>query len=113
MPALDSNPEAARLRLFSEVGSTSPRPRRCAPELGHFVATAAGAATSPTLAAELYRRTGGNPFFAREVVRLLLAVAAVIGESVSLEALTTATRQPLARYRVEKILNNCRCGGFP
>lgn len=104
-----------------------------APELGRFVATAAGAATSPTLAAELYRRTGGNPFFAREVMRLLLAegvdtvgagavgvpatvsevierrlarlpqpvadllaVAAVIGESVPLEVLTAATRQPLA-----------------
>ncbi len=104
-----------------------------APELGRFVATAAGAATSPTLAAELHRRTGGNPFFAREVVRLLLAegvdtagaaavgvpatvsevverrlarlpqpvtdllaVAAVIGESVPLEVLTAATRQPLA-----------------
>ncbi len=42
-----------------------------AAETEQFVAAAAGADASPTLVAALHRRSGGNPLFAREMVRLL------------------------------------------
>ncbi len=128
--------DPARAKIFAALDRSTLRIALrglSAAELGRFVAAAAGAATSAMLAAELHRRTGGNPFFAREVMRLLLAqgvdtadaaavgvpatvsevverrlarlpqpvtdllaVAAVVGESVPLEALTATTRQPMA-----------------
>lgn len=39
-------------------------------EVGRFVAALTGHATDPAAAATLHRRTDGNPFFARELVRL-------------------------------------------
>ncbi len=42
-------------------------------ELDRLVAALHGVDTVPPPAAQLHRRTGGNPFFAREVVRLLAA----------------------------------------
>ena len=40
-------------------------------DVASFVALVAGVAPSPGLAAALYQRTDGNPFFVTEVVRLL------------------------------------------
>lgn len=42
-------------------------------ELERFMTSASGAEPTPGLAAQLHRRTGGNPFFARELMRLLIA----------------------------------------
>ena len=68
----DTDPDAGRL-----AGITADRRlvlRGLAPaDLGHALTEATGEAVGPDLLAAVHRRTGGNPFFAAEVVRLLRA----------------------------------------
>lgn len=65
-----------RAGIFAALDRVALRITLCglsAAELERFVTSASGAEPSPGLATQLYRRTGGNPFFARELMRLLIA----------------------------------------
>lgn len=113
------HPLAAALADLDRMGQRVALPGLDDVEVARFIAVAAGAAPEPAVVAAVLRRTGGNPLFVRELVRLawlqdsvatLLtdpsdpgAVPAAVGEVIArqLDMLPPRTREVLTVAAVE------------
>ena len=70
---------AAALAEVASAGAVVPLAPLSGPEVGELVAATLGRDADPGLVEEISARTGGNPFFVREMSRLLLARGADAG----------------------------------
>ncbi|MFI5713341.1 ATP-binding protein [Kribbella sp. NPDC051620] len=72
-----------------------------ADQVGELVASIAGPESSQRLAAQVWERSGGNPFFARELARLVLAQGGPEPRSPIPASITETLRRRLARLSTD------------
>jgi DNA-binding CsgD family transcriptional regulator len=79
-------------------------------EVGELIALSVGEGATGALARVIHRQTGGNPFFVRELVRVLLAegrLETVAAEETPLHAVAAAVRDVVVR-RVSRLSAFCQ-----
>jgi hypothetical protein len=74
------------------------------PDVARLMAAAAGVAPEPELVHDVWRRTGGNPFFAREVTRLMVARGGLRGRAG--DEVPASVREVL-RQRLSRLSPGC------